>query len=103
VADAGPPIGLDGPDPDRAICSIPDASKRPGIASLASPGVRTSELSTRPPVASYGPGAASVPRRACLAILRAADAIAADEIGPTSADSVRAKIDHDEFIDSLGG
>jgi hypothetical protein len=41
--------------------------------------------------------------RACLAILQAADAIAAEEIGPTSAESVRAKIEHDEFIESLGG
>jgi hypothetical protein len=46
---------------------------------------------------------ASVPHRACLAILQAADAIAAEEIGPTSAEGVRAKIDHDEFIESLGG
>jgi hypothetical protein len=41
--------------------------------------------------------------RACLAILQAADAITAEEIGPTSADSVRAKIEHDEFMESLGG
>ena len=41
--------------------------------------------------------------RACLAILQAADAIAAEEIGPTSAEGVRAKIEHDEFIESLGG
>jgi hypothetical protein len=81
----------------------PEAATRPGIAPIASPGVRTSELSTRPPVASYGPGAASVPRRASLAILQAADAIAAEEIGPTSAEGVRAKIENDEFIESLGG
>jgi hypothetical protein len=41
--------------------------------------------------------------RACLAILQAADAITAEEIGPTSAEGVRAKIEHDEFIESLGG
>ena len=41
--------------------------------------------------------------RACLAILQAADAIAAEEIGPTSAEGVRVKIEHDEFIESLGG
>jgi hypothetical protein len=73
------------------------------MAPVASPGVRTSDLSTRPPVASYGPGAASVPHRACLTILQAADAIAAEAIGPTSAEGVLAKIDHDEFIESLGG
>jgi hypothetical protein len=41
--------------------------------------------------------------RACLAILQAADAITAEEIGPTSVEGVRAKIEHDEFIESLGG
>jgi hypothetical protein len=46
---------------------------------------------------------ASFPHRACLAILQAADAIAAEEIVPTSAEGVRAKIEHDEFIESLGG
>ena len=59
--------------------------------------------STRPPVASYGPGATSVPHLASRAILQGADAITAEEIGPTSAESVRAKIEHDEFIESLGG
>jgi hypothetical protein len=56
------------------------------------------------------PGAGLRPRRpsavrlrASLAILQAADAIAAEEIGPTSAEGVRAKIEHDEFIESLGG
>ena len=47
--------------------------------------------------------APAVRLRACLAILQAADAITAEEIGPTSAESVRAKIEHDEFIESLGG
>jgi hypothetical protein len=41
--------------------------------------------------------------RASLAILQAADVTTAEEIGPTSAEGVRAKIDHDEFIQSLGG
>jgi hypothetical protein len=47
--------------------------------------------------------APAVRLRACLAILQAADAIAAEEIGPTSAEGVLAKIEHDEFIESLGG
>jgi hypothetical protein len=79
------------------------ASKRSGIAFLASPGVRTSDLSTQPPVTSYGPGSASVPHRASLAILRAADAIAVEEMSSTSAEGVRTEIEHDEFIESLGG
>jgi hypothetical protein len=32
-----------------------------------------------------------------------ADAITAEEIGPTSAEGARAKIDHEAFIESLGG
>jgi hypothetical protein len=39
----------------------------------------------------------------CPAILQVADAIAAEEIGPTSAEGVRAKIEHEGFIESLGG
>jgi hypothetical protein len=46
---------------------------------------------------------AAVRLRASLAILQAADAIAAEPIGPTSAECVRAKIEHDAFIESLGG
>jgi hypothetical protein len=38
-----------------------------------------------------------------VAILQAADAITAEEIGPKSAKGVRAEIDHDAFIESLGG
>jgi hypothetical protein len=36
-------------------------------------------------------------------ILEAADAIVAREIGLTSAEGVRTKIDQDAFIESLGG
>jgi hypothetical protein len=45
----------------------------------------------------------SVRLRASLAILQAADALTVEEIGPTTAESVRAKIEHDAFIESLGG
>jgi hypothetical protein len=41
--------------------------------------------------------------RASLAILQAAEAITAEEIGPTSAEGVRAELEHDAFIESLGG
>jgi hypothetical protein len=41
--------------------------------------------------------------KAALAILQAAGAIAPETIGSTSAANVQAKIDHDEFIESLGG
>ncbi len=44
----------------------------------------------------------SVGLRASLAILDAADALKAEEIGPTSAEAVEAKIEHKRFIDSLG-
>jgi hypothetical protein len=43
----------------------------------------------------------SVRLRASLAILQAADAIAAEEIGPKSAEGVRAKLAHDAFVESL--
>jgi hypothetical protein len=36
-------------------------------------------------------------------ILQAADAITAEEIGPTFSEGVRAEIDHEAFIESLGG
>jgi hypothetical protein len=50
-----------------------------------------------------GPGVPpSVRLRASLAILDAANALKAEELGPTSADDVQAKIDHKRFIDSLG-
>ena len=41
--------------------------------------------------------------RASLAILQAAAALTDEEIGPTTAESVRAKIEHGAFIESLGG
>jgi hypothetical protein len=41
--------------------------------------------------------------RASLAILQAADAIKAEEIGPTTASGVRAKRSHDAFVESMGG
>jgi hypothetical protein len=44
----------------------------------------------------------SVRLRASLAILDAANALKAEEAGPTSAESVQAKMDHQRFIDSLG-
>jgi hypothetical protein len=44
----------------------------------------------------------SVRLRDSLAILDAANALKAEELGPTSADGVRAKLDHQRFIDSLG-
>jgi hypothetical protein len=44
----------------------------------------------------------SVWLRASLAILDAANALKAEELGPTSADDVQVKIDHKRFIDSLG-
>jgi hypothetical protein len=40
--------------------------------------------------------------RASLAILQAADAMAIEEIGPTSAEGVQAKMEHQAFLDSLG-
>jgi hypothetical protein len=45
----------------------------------------------------------SVRLRASLAILQAADAMAIEGIGPTSAEGVQAKRSHDAFIESLGG
>jgi hypothetical protein len=71
---------------------------RSEVRSLASQAVATlREMVSNP---DMPPG---VRLRACLAILQAADAITAEETGPTSAEGVRAKIEHDEFIESLGG
>jgi hypothetical protein len=71
---------------------------RSEVRSLASEALATlREMVSNPDVP---PG---VRLRACLAILQAADAIASEEIGPTSAEGVRAKIEHDEFLESLGG
>ena len=47
--------------------------------------------------------APAVRLRDSLAILQAADALTVEEIGRTTAESVRAKIEHDAFIESLGG
>jgi hypothetical protein len=44
----------------------------------------------------------SVRLRASLAILEAANALKIEEIGPTTAEAVQAKIDHKRFVDSLG-
>jgi hypothetical protein len=44
----------------------------------------------------------SVRLPASLAILDAANALKAEELGPTSAEGVQAKMDHRRFIDSLG-
>jgi hypothetical protein len=44
----------------------------------------------------------SVRLRASPAILDAANALKAEELGPTSAEGVQAKMDHKRFIDSLG-
>jgi hypothetical protein len=71
---------------------------RSDVRSLASEALATlRELVSGPDVPP------AVRLRASLAILQAADAIAAEEIGPTSAEGVRVKIEHDEFIESLGG
>jgi hypothetical protein len=45
----------------------------------------------------------SVRLRASLAVLDAANALKAEELGPTSADGVQAKIDHRRFVDAPGG
>ena len=70
---------------------------RADVRSLASKAMATlRELISAPDVPP------AVRLRASLAVLQTADAIAAEEIGPTSAEGVRAKIDHDAFIESLG-
>jgi hypothetical protein len=55
------------------------------------------ELVSRPDVPP------SVRLRASLAVLRAADALNADQIGPMSAEGVQAKMEHERFLESLGG
>ena len=45
----------------------------------------------------------SVRVRASLAIREAAGALKIDEIGPISAEGVDAELDHERFIESLGG
>jgi hypothetical protein len=70
---------------------------RADVLSLASDAMATlRELVSGPDVPP------SVRLRASLAILDAANALKAEELGPTSADDVQAKIDHKRFIDSLG-
>jgi hypothetical protein len=71
---------------------------RADVLSLASDAMATlRELVSGPDVPQ------SVRLRASLAILQAADALTVEEIGPTTAESVRAKIERDAFIESLGG
>ena len=70
---------------------------RADVLSLASATMVTlRELVSGPDVPS------SVRLRASLAILDAANALKAEELGPTSAEGVQAKMDHQRFIDSLG-
>jgi hypothetical protein len=69
---------------------------RADVLSLASDAMATlRELVSGPDVPP------SVRLRASLAILDAANALKAEELGPTSADGVQAKMDHQRFIDSL--
>ena len=71
---------------------------RADVRSLASDAMATlRELVSGPDVPP------SVRLRASLAILQAADALKAEEIGPTSAEGVEAGLDHKRFIESLGG
>jgi hypothetical protein len=70
---------------------------RADVLSLASAAMATlRELVSGPDVPP------SVRLRASLAILDAANALKAEEPGPTSAEGVQAKMDHQRFIDSLG-
>ena len=71
---------------------------RADVLSLASDAMATlRELVSGPDVPP------SVRLRASLAILQAADALNIDTIGPMSADSVEAALEHKQFIESLGG
>jgi hypothetical protein len=45
----------------------------------------------------------SVRLLACLAVLSAAHALNVEEIGPTLAEGVQAKLEHQRFLESLGG
>jgi hypothetical protein len=70
---------------------------RADVRSLASKAMETlRELVSGPDVPP------SVRLRASLAILQAADAMAIDEIGPTSTKSIQAKLDSDRLFESLG-
>lgn len=77
--------------------AIPKGAAPANVLSLASDAMATlRELVSGPDVPP------SVRLRASLAILKAAEALKAEEIGPTSAEAVQAKIDYKRFIDSLG-
>jgi hypothetical protein len=70
---------------------------RADVRSLASNAMATlRELVSGPDVPP------SIRLRASLAILDAANALKAEELGPTSAEAVQAKMEHQRFIDSLG-
>jgi hypothetical protein len=70
---------------------------RADVLSLASAAMATlRELVSGPDISP------SIRLRASLAILDAANALKAEELGPTSAEGVQAKMDHQRFIDSLG-
>jgi hypothetical protein len=70
---------------------------RADVLSLASNAMATlRELVSGPDVPP------SVRLRASLAILDAANALKAEELGPTSAEGAQVKMDHRRFIDSLG-
>jgi hypothetical protein len=70
---------------------------RADVLSLASDAMATlGELVSSPDVPP------SVRLRASLAVLQAADVLKAEDLGPTSAEGVQAKLDHRRFMDSLG-
>jgi hypothetical protein len=71
---------------------------RADVLSLASDAMATlRELVSRPDVPP------SVGLRASLAVLQAADALNAEQIGPMSAEGVQAKMEHERFLESLEG
>jgi hypothetical protein len=70
---------------------------RADVRSLASEAVKTLRKLVR--AADVPP---AVRLRACLAVLEAADAMRPEPIGPTSASGVKASLDHQAMIDSLG-
>jgi hypothetical protein len=70
---------------------------RADVRSLASDALATlRELVSGPDVPP------SVRLRASLAVLQAAHALKVEEIGPTSAEGVEAKMERDRFLESLG-
>jgi hypothetical protein len=70
---------------------------RADVASLASAAMATlRKLITNPDVPP------AVRLRACLAVLHATDALTIEEIGPTSAETVKAKRDRKRFMESFG-